>query len=99
MIIVISIIAILSIVLNIFFVIRIYGLIKELEKLYSENQLEQGYYAYIVQRMLTTLREIDTRGSFESDDEVGSIFNEIKSAINRYAERGLYEYDEDDSIE
>lgn len=99
MITVISIIAILSFLLNIFFVIRIYGLIKELEKLYSENQLEQKYYAYIVQRMLTTLREIDARGSFESDDEVGSIFNEIKSAINRYAEYGLYEYDDDDSIE
>jgi hypothetical protein len=37
--------------------------------------------------MLKTMREIDIRGSFESDDEVGSVFNELKRIIEVYNNR------------
>lgn len=37
-----------------------------------------------LETMLDTMREIDMRGSFESDDEVGVVFNELKNAIIQY---------------
>ena len=34
--------------------------------------------------MQTEMKEIDIRGSFESDDEVGVVFNELKDTIDKY---------------
>ena len=34
--------------------------------------------------MLSQMREIDLRGSFESDDEVGSVFTQLKTIIEVY---------------
>ncbi len=34
-----------------------------------------------LEKVLAAIKEVDIRGSFEADDEVGSIFIEIKSAI------------------
>jgi hypothetical protein len=34
--------------------------------------------------MLKTMREIDIKGSFESDDEVGAVFTELKGIIETY---------------
>ena len=34
--------------------------------------------------MLQQMKEIDIRGSFEADDEVGGVFNELKSVIETY---------------
>jgi hypothetical protein len=36
--------------------------------------------------MLERMQEIDMRGSFESDDEVGSVFTELKNLIKHYNE-------------
>jgi hypothetical protein len=30
------------------------------------------------------MRDIDIRGSFESDDEVGAVFSELKNTIETY---------------
>ena len=37
-----------------------------------------------LETMLEKMREIDLRGSFESDDEVGEVFNELKNIIITY---------------
>jgi hypothetical protein len=34
--------------------------------------------------MLNELRQIDLKGSFESDDEVGTVFSELKNTIENY---------------
>jgi predicted PurR-regulated permease PerM len=34
--------------------------------------------------LLHQLKEIDLRGSFESDDEVGAVFTQIKNLIKQY---------------
>ena len=34
--------------------------------------------------LLQQLKEIDLRGSFESDDEVGAVFTQIKNLIEQY---------------
>jgi hypothetical protein len=35
-------------------------------------------------KMLGEMRQIDIRGSFESDDEVGVVFKELKNVIEKY---------------
>ena len=37
-----------------------------------------------IEKIQTELKEIDYRGSFESDDETGAIFEQIKLIINKY---------------
>jgi len=34
--------------------------------------------------MLAKMREIDLKGSFESDDEVGDVFTQLKEIIETY---------------
>lgn len=34
--------------------------------------------------MLEQMRDIDIRGSFESDDEVGAVFTQLKNLIEQY---------------
>jgi len=87
-----------SIIINIFLYRKAISLMNDVETEYSEKIMEREYYSYLVKRMLATLREIDSRGAFESDDEVGAIFNEIKSAITRYESIESDEVD-DESIE
>jgi hypothetical protein len=38
----------------------------------------------ILELMLSQMRDIDIRGSFESDDEVGVVFTELKSLVEQY---------------
>lgn len=47
----------------------------DVRQLYTQEQLES---------MLQKMREIDIRGSFESDDEVGAVFSELKETIETY---------------
>ena len=44
----------------------------------QESTLQQ------LETMLSEMREIDLRGSFESDDEVGAVFSELKDTIEQY---------------
>jgi predicted DNA-binding ArsR family transcriptional regulator len=37
-----------------------------------------------LESMLSKMKEIDIRGSFESDDEVGAVFSELKETIENY---------------
>lgn len=37
-----------------------------------------------LENMLEEMRGLDIKGAFESDDEVGAVFNELKSLIEKY---------------
>jgi hypothetical protein len=76
-----------SIIFNILLLIRGINLVKQNEQLrdvidiYSTRQLQTEES---LETMLKTMREIDIRGSFESDDEVGAVFSQLKETIETY---------------
>ena len=82
----IYIILLISVVLNITFTISIFNLLKQTEELEDtllETTLEVKFK---VSNALENLRNIDTRGSFESDDEVGATFTELKTIVENLNE-------------
>jgi len=66
-----------SIIFNILLLIRGINLVKQNEQIrdvidiYEDRQLQTEQR---LESMLQTMREIDIKGSFESDDEVGAVF-------------------------
>ena len=76
-----------SIIFNILLIIRGINLVKQNEQLndniavYEDRQLRTEEK---LQEMLQQMRDIDIRGSFESDDEVGVVFSELKETIETY---------------
>jgi hypothetical protein len=76
-----------SIIFNILLLIRGINLVKQNEQIrdvigiYEDRQLETEER---LESMLKTMREIDIKGSFESDDEVGAVFTELKGIIETY---------------
>jgi hypothetical protein len=71
-----------SVLLNIFLIKRSIRIISELENLELNNFNFKVYVRDTLRNTLNTMKEIDERGSFESDDEVGAIFNELKATID-----------------
>jgi len=76
-----------SIVFNILLLIRGINLVKQNESLrdiidvYDDRQLRTGEK---LESMLQHMKDLDIRGSFESDDEVGVVFTELKETIETY---------------
>jgi competence protein ComGC len=76
-----------SIIFNILLIIRGINFVKQNEKLndsaqeYFDNQINTQVK---LESMLKQMREIDLKGSFESDDEVGSVFTQLKDIIETY---------------
>ena len=76
-----------SIILNILLIIRGINLVKQNEQLvdvineYDGRQIDTQIK---VESMLEKMREIDLKGSFESDDEVGSVFTQLKDIVETY---------------
>jgi len=58
--------------------------IEELEDLVNVYELKDEETKEALEFMLSQMREIDLRGSFESDDEVGSVFTQLKTIIEVY---------------
>jgi hypothetical protein len=56
-----------------------WNLLRKLEVL--ENIVEENTQTYI--EILNAMKEIDSTGAFESDDEVGSTFQDLKNLIER----------------
>ena len=69
---------------NIFFIIRGTQLVRQIETIANDvdnlNELSIG----TLENMMKEMKEIDIRGSFESDDEVGVVFKELKDTIEKY---------------
>ena len=76
-----------SIIFNILLLIRGINLVKQNEQLrdvidvYDDKQLRTQDK---LESMLQQMRDIDIKGSFESDDEVGTVFSELKETIETY---------------
>jgi hypothetical protein len=82
----ISIICVLSIISIILF-FRGIALVKRnevLEDVVIQYDLREEETKRVLELMLQQMKEIDIRGSFEADDEVGSVFSELKSLIETY---------------
>jgi hypothetical protein len=75
-----------SLFLNVILIYRGQNLIKEMEDLQVFTEEQNQEYRTALNTMLERMREIDIRGSFESDDEVGVVFNELKDLIESYNE-------------
>jgi hypothetical protein len=76
-----------SIILNILLLIRGIALVKQNEDLRDSIQLyddRQDNTMVTLENMLAELKQIDLNGSFESDDEVGTVFTELKNTIETY---------------
>jgi predicted PurR-regulated permease PerM len=76
-----------SIIFNSLLLIRGISLVKQNEQLvdtinnYDDRQIDTQIK---LESMLTKMRELDLNGSFESDDEVGAVFTELKDIIETY---------------
>ena len=76
-----------SIILNILLIIRGINFVKQNEQLvdvineYDGRQIDTQIK---VESMLERMKEIDLNGSFESDDEVGSVFTQLKEIVETY---------------
>jgi hypothetical protein len=65
----------------------IFNLIKKLEKYEDIIEENQNFIQSEIKRneaLLEALRQIDERQMFEKDDDVGSIFYQIKETIERF---------------
>jgi competence protein ComGC len=76
-----------SIIINVLLLIRGINIVKQNEQLvdvirdYDNRQIDTQIK---VESMLAKMREIDLKGSFESDDEVGDVFTQLKDIIETY---------------
>ena len=76
-----------SIIFNILLLFRGINFVKQNEQLvdtireYDDRQINTQIK---IESMLQKMKEIDIRGSFESDDEVGAVFSELKETIETY---------------
>jgi len=77
----------LLIILIIIMSYSIFNLLKKLEKYEDIIEENENYIQTEIERneaLLEALRLIDTRQMFEKDDEVGSIFYQIKETIQKF---------------
>ena len=76
-----------SLILNILLLVRGINLVKQNEQLRDSIQMyddRQDDTLITLENMLDEMKQIDLKGSFESDDEVGTVFTELKNTIEIY---------------
>jgi predicted PurR-regulated permease PerM len=69
---------------NIFFIWRGTQLVKQIETIANDMDNLNELSITTLEKMLEEMKQIDIRGSFESDDEVGVVFKELKDTIEKY---------------
>lgn len=77
----------LSGLLNIILLYRGIILVRNIEDLQDTLVETNDDVITALETMEQEMKQIDIRGSFESDDEVGVVFNELKNTIERYKTR------------
>lgn len=73
-----------SILLNIFLFWRGIKLISQVEQSQFNIVMTNENTLQTLESMLEEMRQLDLKGSFESDDEVGVVFTELKDVIKKY---------------
>ena len=69
---------------NIFFIIRGTQLVRQIETIANDMDNLNELSISTLEKMLEEMKQIDIRGSFEADDEVGVVFTELKNIIEKY---------------
>jgi uncharacterized membrane protein YgaE (UPF0421/DUF939 family) len=82
--IIITLFIIISVGLNIILTLRGISLVSQLEQTQTDYYELNADTLDTLETMLEDMRAIDLRGSFESDDEVGTVFTELKDIIEKY---------------
>jgi hypothetical protein len=77
----------LSIILNVILLYRGIRLVRNIEDLQDMVVDINEDVITSLETMQKEMKQIDIRGSFESDDEVGAVFNELKNVIEQYKSR------------
>lgn len=77
----------ISLILNVILFIRGISLVKQIEELSDvivryDNVKDETQST--LENMLNEMQALDLKGSFESDDEVGVVFGELKELIETY---------------
>jgi hypothetical protein len=80
----ITILLLLSIGVNWFLITKSVALMDVVDELQTYNELRTNDIQQLLTRMLERMRAIDSAGLFESDDEVGSVFTQLKEVIEYY---------------
>ena len=73
-----------SILLNIFLFWRGIRLVTQVEQSQFNIVVTNENTLQTFKSMLEEMRQLDLKGSFESDDEVGVVFTELKDVIKKY---------------
>ena len=73
-----------SILLNIFLFWRGIILVTQVEQSQFNIVVTNENTLQTLETMLEEMRQLDLKGSFESDDEVGVVFTELKDVIKKY---------------
>tara|TARA_Y100000385_G_C12868079_1_gene540245 strand:- start:249 stop:512 length:264 start_codon:yes stop_codon:yes gene_type:complete len=73
-----------SILLNIFLFWRGIRLVTQVEQSQFNIVITNENTLQTLESMLEEMRQLDLKGSFESDDEVGVVFTELKDVIKKY---------------
>lgn len=81
---IITILLILSVIVNFFLIRRGSQLISEIEKVQTMLLNERNDVLQTLEQMLQDMKDLDMREAFESDDEVGVVFKELKDTIEKY---------------
>ena len=74
----------ISIIVNFFLIRRGNQLITEIEKVQNTLLTEREETLQRLEQMLQEMKDLDMREAFESDDEVGVVFKELKDTIEKY---------------
>lgn len=74
----------ISLTLNIILIVRGTQLVKQIEETQSNAIQNESDTLNTLESMLNRMRELDLKGSFEADDEVGVVFTELKDVIETY---------------
>ena len=77
----------ISLILNVILLIRgisLVGQIETLTNIINEYDYVKDTTQSTLENMLEEMKSIDLKGSFESDDEVGVVFGELKALIETY---------------
>jgi hypothetical protein len=74
----------ISTILNLFLFWRGFKLVLQVEQTQRNSVTIVENTQQRLESMLAAMRQIDLKGSFESDDEVGVVFTELKDVIETY---------------
>ena len=64
--------------------LKVQSINEQLMQIIDEQSENETNTKQTLEQLIQQLKEIDLRGSFESDDEVGAVFTQIKNLIKQY---------------